>query len=80
MYLTYYNESISIWNLNNKTIFVIFLNIKLFLIICFNQKWQNPNMTWDPEAYDGITSLYVPVDQIWTPDIVPHNRYVITGP
>ena len=31
---------------------------------------------WDPEEYDGITSLVMEESSIWTPDIELLNRYV----
>ncbi|XP_033627222.1 neuronal acetylcholine receptor subunit alpha-4-like [Asterias rubens] len=37
-------------------------------------KWVDRYLTWDPEDYDGITSLHIPSSQIWRPDILLYNN------
>jgi len=36
-------------------------------------KWVDPLLKWDPALYDGISSIVVPLNQIWSPDIVLLN-------
>ena len=38
------------------------------------QEWTDYKLRWDPEEYGGITTLYVPAEQIWIPDIVLYNN------
>ena len=33
-------------------------------------------MKWNPEDYDGVDSLRLPIDAIWKPDIVAFNAWV----
>lgn len=35
--------------------------------------WRDEFMTWDPEEYDGLDTVYVSVEDIWRPDIVLYN-------
>ncbi|EJW69880.1 acetylcholine receptor protein alpha 1, partial [Wuchereria bancrofti] len=46
-------------------------------------QWNDSKLTWDPSKYGGITTLHIPSDQIWTPDLVLYNKcelyYVVTG-
>lgn len=38
--------------------------------------WFDAHLTWKPENYSGVRTLWVPSDMIWTPDIVLMNMYV----
>jgi hypothetical protein len=46
------------------------LTTELWLI----QKWLDPQLTWIPEQFDGITQIQVPIEKIWNPSIVLHNN------
>ncbi|XP_055356303.1 acetylcholine receptor subunit beta-like 1 isoform X2 [Paramacrobiotus metropolitanus] len=35
-----------------------------------NLEWKDPQFVWDAGEYGGITAIRVPVDKVWTPDIV----------
>ncbi|OQV25479.1 Acetylcholine receptor subunit beta-like 1 [Hypsibius exemplaris] len=37
-------------------------------------KWVDPQLTWDPASYGGITSIRLPLDKIWMPDVVLINN------
>ncbi|EJW81169.1 hypothetical protein WUBG_07920 [Wuchereria bancrofti] len=37
-------------------------------------QWNDSKLTWDPSKYGGITTLHIPSDQIWTPDLVLYNN------
>ena len=39
------------------------------------QFWRDYKLMWNPEEYGGVTSLHVPADHIWRPDIVLYNKY-----
>ena len=41
------------------------------------QEWNDYKLRWDPEEYGGVSKLHVPSEQIWLPDIVLYNKYVI---
>jgi len=41
------------------------------------QSWYDSRLTWDPEQYGGVRRLYVPPDELWLPDIVLYNRYLL---
>lgn len=34
-------------------------------------------LRWNPDHYLGITSIRVPSDSIWIPDIVLYDKYVV---
>lgn len=38
------------------------------------QEWTDYKLRWDPEEYGGVSTLYVPSEQIWLPDIVLYNK------
>jgi hypothetical protein len=40
------------------------------------QDWIDTKLTWLPENYGGISSIRVPSDLIWKPDIVLYNTAV----
>uniref|UniRef100_A0AC35FNW9 Uncharacterized protein n=1 Tax=Panagrolaimus sp. PS1159 TaxID=55785 RepID=A0AC35FNW9_9BILA len=37
-------------------------------------QWTDAKLTWDPMKYGNITSLHIPSDIIWIPDIVLYNN------
>ncbi|KAM3726973.1 Acetylcholine receptor subunit beta-like [Dirofilaria immitis] len=37
-------------------------------------QWNDSKLTWDPSKYGGITTLHIPSNQIWTPDLVLYNN------
>ena len=37
-------------------------------------KWTDCQFGWDPRDYGGLESLRVPVERVWTPDIVLFNN------
>ncbi|KAK0397036.1 hypothetical protein QR680_001950 [Steinernema hermaphroditum] len=37
-------------------------------------KWVDAKLQWDPKKYGGITTLHIPSDLIWTPDLVLYNN------
>lgn len=36
--------------------------------IWFHQEWNDMRLRWDPKQYDGLSSMVVTMDAIWTPD------------
>ena len=51
-----------------------YLIIILILILLYIQTWKDDFLTWDPSGYDGLTSIRLPVNNIWSPDIVLYNE------
>lgn len=72
--------------LNESSTIDIYLGLQLSQLIDVDEKnqymttnvwmmyeWMDPTLTWDPEVYDGVRSLYVPAVSIWHPDIILYN-------
>ncbi|XP_033102305.1 neuronal acetylcholine receptor subunit alpha-4-like [Anneissia japonica] len=38
------------------------------------QEWHDFKLTWDPEEYDGLESIRIPIEQLWRPDFVLYNN------
>lgn len=38
------------------------------------QTWKDPQLTWDPDSFDGLTEIRLPIEYLWTPSIVLHNN------
>ena len=52
----------------------------LYLVCgCMMQEWQDEQLQWDPDEFNGISILRLPCDSIWLPDIVLYNRCVTTA-
>ncbi|GFS09634.1 neuronal acetylcholine receptor subunit alpha-7 [Elysia marginata] len=41
--------------------------------IWYHYKWRDIFLQWTPEKHDNITSIRVPSDKIWLPDILLYN-------
>jgi len=37
--------------------------------------WKDPQLSWEPHRFGNVTEIRLPVDRIWTPYIVLHNKY-----
>lgn len=37
------------------------------------QEWRDIQLRWDPDAFGGTKRIRLPVDRIWTPDVVLYN-------
>ena len=40
----------------------------------FTQVWNDYNLKWNPDEFDGIERIKVPSDAIWIPDILIYNK------
>ncbi|XP_033009618.1 neuronal acetylcholine receptor subunit alpha-4 isoform X2 [Lacerta agilis] len=38
------------------------------------QEWHDYKLRWDPEEYENVTSIRIPSELIWRPDIVLYNN------
>ena len=38
------------------------------------QEWNDYKLRWKPSDYDNVTSIRVPSELIWVPDIVLYNK------
>jgi len=46
--------------------------------VCFvAQEWFDERLVWDPSEYGGLAYTHIPSDDLWLPDIVLYNKYVI---
>lgn len=43
--------------------------------VWLKQEWIDVKLRWNPEDYAGITSIRVPSDSIWIPDIVLYDKW-----
>ncbi|KAI4882042.1 hypothetical protein NFI96_012517, partial [Prochilodus magdalenae] len=41
------------------------------------QEWSDYKLRWNPEEYENVTSIRIPSELIWRPDIVLYNKWVI---
>ena len=37
--------------------------------------WTDPQLAWDPDSFGGLTEIRLPIEYMWTPSIVLHNKY-----
>ena len=52
-------------------------NIKLQyvnMIYVLPQEWNDYKLRWKPEEYENVTSIRIPSEIIWRPDIVLYNK------
>lgn len=42
--------------------------------VCTLQEWNDYKLRWRPSDYDNVTSIRVPSELIWVPDIVLYNK------
>lgn len=40
----------------------------------FPQEWNDYKLRWNPEEYENVTSIRIPSEIIWRPDIVLYNK------
>ncbi|XP_014810416.1 PREDICTED: neuronal acetylcholine receptor subunit alpha-4-like [Calidris pugnax] len=38
------------------------------------QEWHDYKLRWDPQEYENVTSIRIPSELIWRPDIVLYNK------
>ncbi|XP_038059455.1 neuronal acetylcholine receptor subunit alpha-6-like [Patiria miniata] len=41
--------------------------------IWLKQKWKDYRFVWNPDDYEGLQQMEVPIDQLWKPDVVLYN-------
>ncbi|XP_062489766.1 neuronal acetylcholine receptor subunit alpha-2-like, partial [Pezoporus occidentalis] len=41
--------------------------------VWLKQEWSDYKLRWDPAEFDNVTSIRVPSEMIWIPDIVLYN-------
>ncbi|VDN23726.1 unnamed protein product [Gongylonema pulchrum] len=41
-----------------------------------NVNWFDPRLTWNASEWDGISTLYIPYQRLWKPDIILVNSAV----
>ena len=39
----------------------------------FTKSWEDQRLRWNPEDFSNITEITLPVEKLWTPDIVLQN-------
>lgn len=73
---------------NNSETLTVFLGLKVSQLIEVNlknqvmttnlwvpQRWFDYKLRWEPDEYGGVEMLYIPSENIWTPDIVLFNNW-----
>ena len=43
-------------------------------VIAVEQEWIDYKLRWNPDNYGGITSIRVPSENLWLPDIVLYEK------
>ena len=43
------------------------------------QTWIDPRLTWNVSEFEGLDTIYIPVNKMWTPDVLLYNRWVLHG-
>lgn len=43
-------------------------------VIAVVQEWIDYKLRWNPDKYGGITSIRVPSENLWLPDIVLYEK------
>ncbi|XP_071946484.1 neuronal acetylcholine receptor subunit beta-2-like [Antedon mediterranea] len=38
------------------------------------QEWHDFKLTWDPDDYEGLETIRIPIDELWRPDFVLYNN------
>uniref|UniRef100_A0A672J371 Neuronal acetylcholine receptor subunit alpha-2-like n=1 Tax=Salarias fasciatus TaxID=181472 RepID=A0A672J371_SALFA len=61
------NYSPQLWESNSKLMWVNITNVSL-------QEWNDYKLRWNPEEYENVTSIRIPSEIIWRPDIVLYNN------
>ncbi|KAF3696570.1 Neuronal acetylcholine receptor subunit alpha-4 Precursor [Channa argus] len=49
--------------------FIFFITIK-----DMGEEWNDYKLRWNPEEYENVTSIRIPSEIIWRPDIVLYNK------
>ncbi|KIH64957.1 Neurotransmitter-gated ion-channel ligand binding domain protein [Ancylostoma duodenale] len=50
-------------------------NDQIITIYCWLEEyWFDEFLTWNPDEFGGVTSLHVPSDMIWRPDLLVYNN------
>lgn len=44
------------------------------LLFIYLKEWVDLKLKWNPDDYGGITSIRVPSETIWLPDIVLYEK------
>lgn len=44
------------------------------MINVLQQEWNDYKLRWNPEDYENVTSIRIPSEIIWRPDIVLYNK------
>ncbi|XP_064607615.1 neuronal acetylcholine receptor subunit alpha-2-like isoform X2 [Liolophura sinensis] len=47
---------------------------ELVLDVMLRKTWADPRLAWEPDDFDGIEQMRVPVQKLWKPDIVLYNN------
>ncbi|XP_077638613.1 neuronal acetylcholine receptor subunit alpha-2 [Lonchura striata] len=42
--------------------------------VWLKQEWSDYKLRWDPAEFDNVTSIHVPSEMIWIPDLVLYNN------
>ncbi|ELT90655.1 hypothetical protein CAPTEDRAFT_87145, partial [Capitella teleta] len=48
-------------------------NQVLTTYLWLHHEWKDDFLSWDPAEFDGLTKIRLPVNDIWSPDIVLYN-------
>jgi len=49
------------------------MNQRLKTLVWKKMSWMDHNLRWNPDDYEGVTTVSLPATKIWTPDIILFN-------
>lgn len=67
-YVTISDNVHTIYTLWHKPTVLKMINVSL-------QEWNDYKLRWNPEEYENVTSIRIPSEIIWRPDIVLYNKW-----
>ena len=45
----------------------------MYTELWFDQSWNDSRLAWNPDDWDGIKMLRLPIGELWKPDISVYN-------
>ena len=50
-----------------------FTSLAVFLVL-LAKEWEDERLKWNPAEYNNLSTVRIPCQRIWLPDIVLYNR------
>jgi nicotinic acetylcholine receptor len=54
---------------------VLYFLFQIITVNCWlDQTWNDTHLTWNASDFGGITTIGLPYDKVWRPDIILYNK------